>query len=97
MFAHGDNVLIIGHVYFLVFSAWNVQSEQRMITELCYWADQRFGLAGKHTKLPRWLTDSLSQASPTGGKPVVSSNPDQNPSVWKEIEIMEGEDDCWSD
>ena len=26
-------------------------------------ADRRFGLAGKHTKLPRWLTDSLSQAS----------------------------------
>ena len=24
-------------------------------------ADRRFGLAGKHTKLPRWLTDSLSQ------------------------------------
>ena len=26
-------------------------------------ADRRFGLAGKHTKLPRWLTDSLSTAS----------------------------------
>ena len=28
-------------------------------------ADRRFGLAGKHTKLPRWLTDSLSQVIST--------------------------------
>ena len=37
LFAHGESVSISGHVYILVFSAWDVQSEQRMITELCYW------------------------------------------------------------